>query len=64
MYEVSRVRWTPEFQDDIQEIYRMFKDQERKIFDLTTYFNGRSIMDLVEVMCEEDFVFIIKEHYW
>ena len=61
MYEVIRVKWEPEFQDDIKEIYRMFKDQERKIFDLTTYFNGTSIMDLVEDMCENDFVFLIKE---
>lgn len=61
MYEVIRVKWTPEQQDDIKEIYRMFKDQERKIFDLTTYFNNTSIMDLVQLMCEEDFVFLIKE---
>lgn len=61
MYEVIRVKWTPEQQDDIKEIYRMFKDQERKIFDLTTYFNNTSVMDLVQLMCEEDFVFLIKE---
>ena len=61
MYEVIRVRWQPEYQEDIQEIYRMFKDQERKIFPLTTYFNGGSVMDLVEDMCENDFVFLIKE---
>ena len=61
MYEVIRVRWQPEYQEDIQEIYRMFKDQERKIFPLTTYFNGGSVMDLVEEMCENDFVFLIKD---
>jgi RimJ/RimL family protein N-acetyltransferase len=61
MYEVIQVKWEPEFQNDIKEIYRMFKDQERKIFDLTTYFNGTDIMDLVEDMCKEDFVFLIKE---
>lgn len=61
MYEVIRVRWSPEFQEEIKEIYRMFKDQERKIFDLTTYFDNTSVMDLVELMCEEDFVFLIKE---
>ena len=61
MYEVIRVRWQPEYQEDIQEIYRMFKDQERKIFPLTTYFNGGNVMDLVEEMCENDFVFLIKE---
>ena len=61
MYEVIRVIWSPEYQEDIKEIYRMFKDQERKIFDLTTYFDNTSVMDLVELMCEEDFVFLIKE---
>ena len=61
MYEVIRVRWSPEYQEDITEIYRMFKDQERRIFDLTTYFNGGDVMDLVELMCEEDFVFLIKK---
>ena len=61
MYEVIKVKWTPEQQDDIKEIYRMFKDQERKIFDLTTYFDNTSVMDLVQLMCEEDFVFLIKE---
>lgn len=61
MYEVTRVRWKPEHQEDIQEIYRMFKDQERKIFDLTTYYNNTDVMDLVQLMCEEDFVFLIKE---
>lgn len=60
MYEVVRVKWSAEQADDIQEIYRMFKDQERKIFDLTTYFNGGNVMDLVQLMCEEDFVFLIK----
>lgn len=61
MYEVIQVKWEPNFQEDIKEIYRMFKDQERKIFPLTTYFNGGNVMDLVQVMCEEDFVFLIKE---
>lgn len=61
MYEVIRVRWSPEYQEDITEIYRMFKDQERRIFDLTTYFDGGNVMDLVELMCEEDFVFLIKK---
>ena len=50
MYEVIRVKWSPEFEDEIKEIYRMFKDQERKIFDLTTYFDNTSVMDLVQLM--------------
>lgn len=62
MYEVSRVRWSPEFQDDIQEIYRMFKDQERKIFDLTSYYNNSDVMDFVQYICENEFVFLVKEN--
>lgn len=62
MYEVIQVKWEPNFQEDIKEIYRMFKDQERKIFDLTTYANGGTVMDLVEEMCKDDFVFLIKEN--
>lgn len=61
MYEVIRVKWKPEFQDDIKEIYRMFKDQERKIFDLTSYYNDTTVMDFVQYICENDFVFIVKE---
>lgn len=61
MYEVIKVKWEPNYQEDIKEIYRMFKDQERKIFPLTTYFNNTDVMDLVQLMCEEDFVFLIKE---
>jgi len=61
MYEVIRVKWEPEFQDDIKEIYRMFKDQERKIFDLTTYTEGNTIMDFVERTIEDDLVFMVKE---
>ena len=61
MYEVIRVKWEPNYQDDIKEIYRMFKDQERKIFPLTVFDIGTSVMDMVELMCKEDFVFLIKE---
>lgn len=60
MYEVIQVKWEPQYQEDIKEIYRMFKDQERKIFDLTTYFDNTSIMDLVQDMCQNDFVFLVR----
>lgn len=60
MYEVIQVKWEPNYQDDIKEIYRMFKDQERKIFPLTTYDEGTTIMDMVELMLKEDTVFLVK----
>ena len=62
MYEVIQVKWEPNFQNEIKEIYRMFKDQERKIFPLTTYDEGTTIMDMVELMCKEDFVFLVKDN--
>ena len=62
MYEVIQVKWEPQFQNDIQEIYRMFKDQERKIFPLTTYDEGTTIMDMVELILNDDTVFLIKDN--
>lgn len=59
MYEVTRVQWTPERESDIKEIYRMFKDQERKIFDLTAI-DESNVMDIVEYSIMEDTVFIVK----
>lgn len=61
MYEVIQVKWEPNYQEDIKEIYRMFKDQERKIFPLTAYNDNVNVMDLVQDVCENDFVFLIKE---
>ena len=61
MYEVIQVKWEPNYQDEIKEIYRMFKDQERKIFPLTTYDEGTTIMDMVELMCKDDMVLLVKE---
>ena len=62
MYEVIQVEWEPNYQDEIKEIYRMFKDQERRIFDLTNYEDGISVMDLIEKMDREDTVFLVKEN--
>lgn len=62
MYEVIRVKWEPEFQDDIKEIYRMYKDQERRIFDLASYSYGTSVMDILQRWCEDGFVFLVKEN--
>ena len=59
MYEVTRVQWTPDRESDIKEIYRMFKDQERKIFDLTAI-DTNNVMDIVEYAIMEDTVFIVK----
>ena len=62
MYEVIQVKWEPNYQDDIKEIYRMFKDQERKIFPLTSFDDGTNVMDMIEYIITEDYVFLIKEN--
>ena len=62
MYEVIQVKWEPNYQDDIKEIYRMFKDQERKIFPLTSFDDGASVMDVIEYVITEDSVFLVKEN--
>lgn len=61
MYEVIQVKWEPNYQDEIKEIYRMFKDQERKIFPLTCIDEGLSVMDRVENVINEDYVFLVKD---
>lgn len=62
MYEVIQVKWEPNYQDEIKEIYRMFKDQERRIFDLTNYIDDITVMDLIEGTIKDDTVFIIKDN--
>lgn len=59
-YIIQQVFWDSGFEKEIQEIYRMLKDQERKIFDLTFYDSGLSIMDYVEKNVRRGGVFIAK----
>ena len=59
-YIIQQVFWESGFEKEIQEIYRMLKDQERKIFDLTFYDSGLSIMDYVEKNVRRGGVFIAK----
>lgn len=60
-YIVQKVEWIPKHFDDIEAIYNMLKTQERKIFDLSYYSTGCSIMDYVEKCIKEDIVFIVKD---
>lgn len=62
MYEVIQVKWEPNYQDEIKEIYRMFKDQERKIFPLTSFDDGTNVMDMVEYVINNDYVFLIEDN--
>lgn len=60
MYEVTRLKWSNDFQNEITEVYKMFKDQERKIFDLTALDNA-TVMDIIEESIRNDTVFIVKD---
>lgn len=57
--EIKQIKWSPLFQNEIQEIYRMLKDQEHKIFDLSWYNMDGNIMNYVEGRIKEDLVFIV-----
>ena len=60
-YIIQQVEWLPNQFSDIEAIYNMLKDQERKIFDLSYYTTGCSIMDYVEKCIKEDYVFIVRD---
>lgn len=61
MYEVIMLEWNDRYEKEIAEVYQMFKDQERKCFDVTFYENGMSVMDCVQDMIENEYVFIVKK---
>lgn len=58
-YQVVHLDWTPEYNKEITEIYRMLKDQERRIFDLAWYSMGGDVMDYLEGMIREGNTFAI-----
>lgn len=62
-YSVELLQWSPEFSEDIMEVYRLLKDQEKKIFDLSFYegLGGDAIMTYVEDMVENNLVFVVKD---
>lgn len=59
-YRVVHIDWTPEYDNEITEIYRMLKDQERRIFDLAWYAMGGDVMDYLEGMVREGATFVVK----
>lgn len=64
MYKVIQLQWSPIFEKDIQEVYRMLKDQERKIFDLAWHdkFNDNNIMNIVEKNIKRGQIFVAKNN--
>ena len=53
-FTILPITWSPVYQKEIEEIYRMLKDQEHKIFDLTWYDMGGNILNYVEGRIKED----------
>ena len=61
-FEVMLVEWDKSFEREISEIYRILKDQENKIFDLSWYEDNNSgIMGYVESKVKKEAVFVILD---
>lgn len=59
-YSIYPVFWSNEYMGDIEYIYQMYKDQERRIFDLSIYTDGGTVLDRVQDAIQNDVVFIVK----
>lgn len=57
-YTIVQIDFSPTYKKEIEEIYRMLKDQENKIFDLSWYDMGGNLFDYIEAMIKENAVFI------
>lgn len=60
-YLVYPISWGREYELEIQEVYRLFKDQERKIFDLTWYDEGNDLFDFIQDIILSGGVFVTKD---
>ena len=60
-YNILQIEWTPAYNKEITEIYRMLKDQERKIFDLSWYDMGGDILNYLEGMIKKSAVFVVSK---
>lgn len=61
-YEVVQVFNDLQYKNEIEEIYRMLKDQERRIFDLPFYDCKGNVMDYVLSNVKKGGIFVIKKH--
>lgn len=62
-YVTYPIYWEKEFEKEIAEVYRLFKDQERKIFDLSWHeANPDGLMDFIEDIIKEASVFVVKDN--
>ena len=61
-YVTTPILWTKEFENEISEVYRLFKDQENKIFDLAWHDeNPNGLMDFIENIIRQELVFVVKD---
>lgn len=60
-YLVRQIKWAPEYEKEIETIYNMLKDQQRKIFDLSFYGTGGDVMDYVEDSIKENMAFVVGD---
>ena len=56
-YQCVAVEWIPAHEKYIAEVYRLLKDQENKIFDLS--FGDADIMDYVEYNVQKSSIYVI-----
>lgn len=61
-YMVYQITWEPRYEKEIQEIYRMYKDQQNKIFDLTFYDQYQDVMEYVEDAVKSGGMFVVKNN--
>lgn len=57
VYRCVQVEWNASHEEYIAEIYRLLKDQENKIFDLT--YGNHDVMDYVEDRIKDENTFVV-----
>ena len=63
MYKISIVEWDNLNEEYIREVYRLLKEQEKKVFDLSFYegLGEEPILEYVQDMVENNLVFIVED---
>ena len=62
IYTVTPIYWTADYNYEIEEAYRLLKDQERKIFDLAwEEDNPNGVMAYIEDQIKNNMVFAVKD---
>lgn len=59
-YNIIQVQWIPEHEYYVSEVYRLLKDQETRIFDLS--YGKRDILDYVEYHLQNNIIYVIIDN--